>query len=371
VTRWPPCLVAPSSEENVKKLLPRTAVAAALIALTTAAACSSNGSGGSGGTGNAKIAFLMPDIASTRYELYDAPLFKAKMKQLCPKCTVLYQNAGADAAKQQQQASSVLAQGVKAIVIDPVDSAAAASIVRNAQSQNVKVIAYDRPIPATKADYYVSFDNQKIGAMIAQSLVDHLKEKKAKGGILEVNGSPTDAAAGLIKKGIHSSVDTSGLKLLAEYDTPGWDPTKAQDWVSGQVSKFRDQIAGVVAANDGTGGGAIAAFKAAGTAVPPVTGNDAELAAAQRIIAGDQYNTISKPIKIVAEAAATVTYQFLQGKPPAAGTTLFNTPSQLFTPTVVTQENIGTVLLGPGGALKVSAVCTQTYAAACAKLGIK
>jgi D-xylose transport system substrate-binding protein len=371
VTRWPPCLVAPSSEENVKKLLPRTAVAAALIALTAATACSSNGSGGSGGTGNAKIAFLMPDIASTRYELYDAPLFKAKMKQLCPKCTVLYQNAGADAAKQQQQASSVLAQGVKAIVIDPVDSAAAASIVRNAQSQNVKVIAYDRPIPATKADYYVSFDNQKIGAMIAQSLVDHLKEKKAKGGILEVNGSPTDAAAGLIKKGIHSSVDTSGLKLLAEYDTPGWDPTKAQDWVSGQVSKFRDQIAGVVAANDGTGGGAIAAFKAAGTAVPPVTGNDAELAAAQRIIAGDQYNTISKPIKIVAEAAATVTYQFLQGKPPAAGTTLFNTPSQLFTPTVVTQENIGTVLLGPGGALKVSAVCTQTYAAACAKLGIK
>ncbi|GLY79154.1 substrate-binding domain-containing protein [Actinoallomurus iriomotensis] len=358
----------------MKKLLPRTAAAAAaaLLALTAAAACSSNGSGGSGGGGkDAKIAFLMPDIASTRYELYDAPLFKAKMKQLCPGCTVLYQNAGADAAKQQQQANSVLAQGVKAIVIDPVDSAAAATIVRNAQSQGVKVIAYDRPIPATKADYYVSFDNQKIGALIAQSLVDHLKEKKAKGGILEVNGSPTDAAAGLIKKGIHSAVDTSGIKLLAEYDTPNWDPAKAQDWVSGQISKFGGQIAGVVAANDGTGGGAIAAFKAAGADVPPVTGNDAELAAAQRIIAGDQYNTISKPIKIVAEAAATVTYQFVQGKPPAAQTTLFNTPSQLFTPTVVTQDNIAKVLLGPGGALKPSAVCTQTYAAACAKLGIK
>ena len=359
-----------SSEENVKKLLPRTAVAAAaaLTALTAVTACSSSSSGG---TDKAKIAFLMPDIASTRYELYDAPLFKAKMKQLCPGCTVLYQNAGADAAKQQQQASSVLAQGVKAIVIDPVDSAAAASIVRNAQSQKVKVIAYDRPIPTTKADYYVSFDNQKIGALIAQSLVDHLKEKKAKGGILEVNGSPTDAAAGLIKKGIHSAVDTSGLKLLAEYDTPGWEPAKAQDWTSGQISKFGGQIAGVVAANDGTGGGAIAAFKAAGTPVPPVTGNDAELAAAQRIIAGDQYNTISKPIKIVAEAAANVTYQFLQGKPPAAQTTLFNTPSQLFTPTVVTQDNIGKALLGPGGALKVSEVCTQTYAAACTKLGIK
>jgi D-xylose transport system substrate-binding protein len=362
----------PSLEENVKKHLPRTAAAAAaLVALAAATACSSGGSGGSGGAENAKIAFLMPDIASTRYELYDAPLFKAKMKQLCPGCTVLYQNAGADAAKQQQQASSVLAQGVKAIVIDPVDSAAAASIVRNAQSQKVAVIAYDRPIPATKADYYISFDNQKIGALIAQSLVDRLKEKKAKGGILEVNGSPTDAAAGLIKKGIHSSVDTSGLTLLAEYDTPGWEPAKAQDWVSGQISKFGGRIAGVVAANDGTGGGAIAAFKAAGAPVPPVTGNDAELAAAQRIIAGDQYNTISKPIKIVAEAAATVTDQFLRDKPPAAQTTLFNTPSQLFTPTVVTQQNIRTVLLGPGGALKVSDVCTQTYAAACAKLGIK
>ena len=72
----------------------------------------------------------MPDIASTRYELLDAPLFKAKVKELCAGCEVLYQNADADAAKQQQQANSMLAQGVKAIVLDPVDSAAAASIVR-------------------------------------------------------------------------------------------------------------------------------------------------------------------------------------------------------------------------------------------------
>jgi D-xylose transport system substrate-binding protein len=320
---------------------------------------------------NAKIAFLMPDIASTRYELYDAPLFKAKMKQLCGGCSVLYQNAGADASKQQQQASSVLAQGVKVIVIDPVDSAAAASIVRMAQSRDVKVIAYDRPVPQAKADYYVSFDNEKIGALIGQSLVDHLKKEKAEGGILEVNGSPTDAAANLIKKGIHSAVDPGGFKLLAEYDTPGWEPAKAQDWVSGQISKYRGQIAGVVAANDGTGGGAIAAFKAAGVDVPPVTGNDAELAAAQRIVAGDQYNTISKPIKIVAEAAANAAHKLAQGETPKGNTTLFGTPSELFTPTVVTQDNIGTVLLGPDGALKADKVCTAEYAAACSKLGLK
>lgn len=362
-----------------------TATALALLAVAALSACGDSsdtastpaaapGSAGAPAASSAdyKIAFLMPDIASTRYELYDKPLFEAKIKQLCPKCEVLYQNAQADASKQQEQANSVLAQGVKAIVIDSVDSAAAATIVKTAQSRKVPVIAYDRPIPAAQADYYVSFDNEKIGALIAQSLVDHLKATGATGGLLQVNGSPTDAAAGLIKKGIHSAVDPSGFPLLAEFDTPGWTPAKAQDWVSGQVTQFRGRIAGVVAANDGTGGGAIAAFKAAGvTQVPPVTGNDAELAAAQRILSGDQYNTISKPIKIVAESAADVAFAFAGGQKPAGETTLFDTPSKLFVPKVITKENIATDLLTPDGALKISEVCTPTYAAACAAAGVK
>lgn len=356
-----------------------SAFAAAAVATSVAlAGCGSGTDSGAGGTGspagggveNAKVAFLMPDLASTRYELQDKPLFEARMKQLCPSCTVIYQNADSDAAKQQQQVNSALAQGVKAIVLDPVDSAAAATIVQTAQSQQVPVIAYDRPIPDKPADYYVSFDNEKIGAMIAQSLVDHLKKQNAEGGLLEVNGSPTDAAAGLIKKGIHSAIDPSGFKLLAEYDTPDWQPEKAQTWVSGQITRFRDQIAGVVAANDGTGGGAIAAFKAAGVKVPPVTGNDAELAAAQRIIAGDQYNTISKPIKIVAEASANIAYEFMQGKKPAGKTTLYNTPSELFVPTVVTRENIKEVLF-ESGIMKAAEACTGEYAKGCAELGIQ
>jgi D-xylose transport system substrate-binding protein len=350
----------------------RVAAAAAVVVLAaTTVACGQEDTPAGGGGGDAKIAFLMPDIASTRYELFDAPLFKAKIKELCGGCEVLYQNANADPAKQQQQANSMLAQGVKAIVIDPVDSAAAASIVQASQGQGVPVIAYDRPIPDKKADYYVSFDNEKIGQLIAQSLVDHLKATKATGGILEVNGSPTDAAAGLIKKGIHSAVDPSGFKLLAEFDTPGWQPPKAQEWVSGQITRFPGQIAGVVAANDGTGGASIAAFKAAGAKVPPVTGNDAELAAIQRVIAGDQYNTISKPIKIVADAAAVIAHEFVQGKKPAGKTTLFDTPSELFTPTVVTQQNVAEVLATPDFALNVADVCTAEYKAACDKLGIK
>ncbi|MBO9629604.1 MAG: substrate-binding domain-containing protein, partial [Shinella sp.] len=243
---------------------------------------------------NATVAFLMPDQASTRYEQHDYPGFKAEMEKLCATCTVIYQNANADVALQQQQFNSVIAQGAKVIVLDPVDSAAAAALVEIAQSQDVKVIAYDRPIPDKPADYYVSFDNQGIGKAIAQSLVEHLKAKGVPdgAGVLEINGSPTDAAAGLIRDGIHEALSASPYKTLAEFDTPEWAPPKAQEWAAGQITRFGDDIKGIVAANDGTGGGAIAALKAAGVKeMPPVTGNDATIAALQLIISGDQYNT--------------------------------------------------------------------------------
>lgn len=344
-----------------------------ILALGALTACAEEpDSGKSEGDGKpGKVAFLMPDLASPRYEQYDAPLFKKRMGKLCSDCKVIYQNADSDASLQQQQANSAMAQGAKVIVLDPVDSAAAASIVQTAQSQGVKVIAYDRPIPKKAADFYVSFDNEAIGESIAQSLVDHLKKEKAKGGVLLVNGSPTDAAAQLIKKGIHNAVDKSGYKQLAEYDTPDWSPEKAQQWVSGQIAQYRGKIAGVVAANDGTSGGATAAFKAANEKVPPVTGNDAELAAIQRVIAGDQYNTISKPINTVAVAAANAAHQLMQGEKPKAETELFNTPSQLFEPTVVTQENIKKVIFGPDRVVEVKDVCTKKYAADCERLGIK
>ena len=197
----------------------------------------------------AKVAFLMPDQSSTRYEEHDSPGFKAEMKKLCAACEVLYQNADGDASRQQQQFNAMISQGVKAIVLDPVDSTAAASLVKQAQAKGIKVVAYDRPIPAAKADYYVSFNNEGIGKAIADSLVARLKAtgvKPGDGGVLQVNGSPTDAAAGLIKKGIHAGLDNSGYKILAEYDTPDWVPAKAQQWVSGQIARFGKQIVGVV-----------------------------------------------------------------------------------------------------------------------------
>jgi hypothetical protein len=169
------------------------------------------------------VAFLMPDQGSTRYEEHDAPGFIAEMAKLCADCKVIYQNADADVAKQQQQFNAAITQGAKVIVLDPVDSTAAASLVGLAQSQGVKVIAYDRPIPTGKADFYVSFDNQGIGKAIADSLVAHLKASGVAAGgdtgVLQINGSPTDAAAGLIKKGIHEGLDASGYPILAEFDT--------------------------------------------------------------------------------------------------------------------------------------------------------
>ncbi|WP_113700037.1 sugar ABC transporter substrate-binding protein [Nonomuraea lactucae] len=351
----------------------RNSVSAAAALVTTAAlgGCAGGGDTGSaGGVENAKVAFLMPDRASTRYDLADKPLFEARMKRLCPSCTVIYHNAEADDATQQRQARSTLAEGVKALVLDPVDSAAAGVIVKWAQARGVPVIAYDRLVTSVPADYYVSFDNEKIGAMIAQSLVDHLKQRGALGGLLQVNGSPKDSAAAQLRKGVNDVIGPSGFRRLAEYDTPGWRPEKAQSWVSLQIPRFGDKIAGVVAANDGTGGGAIAAFKKAGVRVPPVTGNDAELDAAQRIIAGEQYNTISKPIKVVAEASANVAYEFMRGERPPGMTMLYETPAELFVPTVVTRKNINEVLFR-SGIMKASDACTGEYAEDCAELGIK
>jgi D-xylose transport system substrate-binding protein len=320
----------------------------------------------------ATVAFLMPDQASTRYEQHDAPGFIAEMKKLCETCKVIYQNADADVSRQQQQFNSVIAQGAKVIVLDPVDSAAAAGLVAVAQSQGIKVIAYDRPIPDKPADFYVSFDNEGIGQAIAESLVQHMKkEGVAEGaGVLQINGSPTDAAAGLIRDGIHKGLEGSGYKTLAEFDTPDWAPPKAQEWAAGQITRFGADIKGVVAANDGTAGGAIAAFKAAGVnPVPPVTGNDATIAALQLIISGDQYNTISKPSEIVAAAAANVAVKFLKGETPEPKTTLYDTPSELFVPADVTSENIKAEIFDKG-IQKPEEICTGEYVDGCKKLGI-
>ncbi len=319
------------------------------------------------------VGFLMPDQGSTRYDERDWPGFKAELDKLCPDCTAVYQNANADATLQQQQFNSMISQGASVIVLDPVDSGAAAALVEAGRAQNVKVIAYDRPIPELAPDFYVSFDNEGIGYAIAESLVKHLQDTSVptdNGGVLQVNGSPTDAAARLIAQGSRDALAKSGYKTLAEFDTPNWAPPEAQRWVSGQITRFGAQIVGVVAANDGTAGGSVAAFKAQGVnPIPPVTGNDAEISALQLIIAGDQYNTISKPSEIVGRAAAQVAVTFLNGETPEAETTIYDTPAQLFVPEVVTRENLKEVVVDTG-IVSTEQLCTAEYAEGCRELGL-
>ncbi len=364
----------------------RAVIASAAILLTavTLTACS-NGSGSSGSStadaSKAKIGLLLPDSVTARYEAADKPFFEAKVKELCSGCTVLYANADGDASKQQQQAESMLTQGVKVLVLDPFDGEAAASIVGEAKAKSVPVISYDRLINSKDLDYYISFDNEKVGKLQAQALVDKLKKDgvAAGSGILMVNGSPTDNNATQFKKGAHSVIDSSGYKVLAEYDTPGWDPAKAQDWVAGQITQFGSKIKGVYAANDGTGGGAIAALKAANvTPLPPVTGQDAELAGIQRILAGDQYMTVYKALKPEADKAAQLAVDLTKGDKPKGDTTVDTAggaaiQSFLLQPVAVTADNIESTVVKDEfyGSDSASQICTAAYKAACDKYGIK
>jgi len=359
--------------KNARKPLVGISLVAAL-SLTLAACSDDDGGGGSDGEEmSGQIAFLMPDHASTRYEEQDYPLFEAKIEELCADCEVLYQNADGDSTDQQEQADSMAARDVDVVVIDAVDTTAAANIVENLQSQDIKVVTYDRPVPNAQADFYVSFDNTAIGELISEDLVNYLDDEGvtgSDGGLLVVGGSPDDDAAQLIKEGMLSGVEASDFEVLAEFDTPDWAPPEAQEWVDGQLDKFGDEVVGIVAANDGTGGAAIAALKASGIdPLPPVTGNDAETAAIQRIIGGDQHNTISKPIKIVAEESAEIAIQLMQGEEPEADEDLFDTPSKLFVPEVVTKDNVKEVIFDEGIYEPVE-ICTDEYADACEELDI-
>jgi len=204
-------------------------LAIAVLATTGAlAACSTAGSDSDstdgGGSGDAiKIGLLLPESKTTRYESFDRPLFEDKLTSLGD-YEIVYANADQDAAKQQQQAESALTEGVKVLVLDPVDGAAAASIAEAAAAQDVPVVSYDRLIKSDKIDYYISFDNEQVGVLQGTALVDRLQQDGTTTGLIMINGSPTDANAAEFKKGAHSVIDGSGIPILAEYDTPDWSP---------------------------------------------------------------------------------------------------------------------------------------------------
>ncbi|HEX5923762.1 MAG TPA: sugar ABC transporter substrate-binding protein [Baekduia sp.] len=345
---------------------------------------SSTGSSTTAGSGakSGKIALLLPESKTARYESQDRPNFERKLKEICPDCQEIYSNADQDASKQQQQAEAALTQGAKVLVLDPVDAASAAAIVTRAAQSKVPVISYDRLISNSKVAYYISYDNAKVGKLQATSLIDKLKKDgKTSGSLVMINGAPTDNNAKLFKEGAHSVIDGSGFKVAKEYDTPDWSPDKAQSEMEQAITALgKTGFVGVYAANDGNAGGAIAAMKSNGVNPKkiPTTGQDAELAGVQRIVAGDQYMTVYKAIKPQAEVAAQLAVDLVQGKRPNARTinvqtpngSAGNVPSVIFDPVAVTVDNINDTII-KDGFWTAAQICTGQYAAACKSAGIQ
>lgn len=350
-------------------MLRRAAVAVAAVTLLASLSACAGALGDAGGE-DGKIALLLPDVKTARYETFDRPMFENRIAELGD-YQVLYSNADQDAAKQQQQAESALAAGAQVLVLDPVDSRAAVTIVTAANAQDVPVISYDRLVGGGDLAYYVSFDNEKVGELQATAFVEAIEARgDDRAGILMVNGSPTDNNATLFARGAHSVIDSTELKILAEYETPDWSPDKAQAWVAGQISQYGDAIAGIYAANDGTASGAISALHAANVdPLPIVTGQDAELSAIQRILTGDQYMTVYKAIEPQAELAAEVAVALLNGEKVTAPLEIDGTPATLLDPVAVTIDNILETVVADGF-WTIDDICTPAYEQACVDAGL-
>jgi D-xylose transport system substrate-binding protein len=334
-----------------------------------------SGGGGGGSSKSGAIGLLLPETKTTRYEAFDHPYFQAKLKALCPSCKLLYANSNQDAAQQQSQAESMLTQGAKVLVLDPVDGKAAQAIVSKAKSQNVPVVSYDR-LASGPIDYYVSFDNFRVGQLQGTALLKALGSNPKRGPIVMINGSPTDPNAGQFKKGAHSALDGK-VTIGKEYDTPDWTPDKAQTEAEQAITSLgKNKIIGFYSANDGMAAGIAASIKNAGfNPFPPLTGQDAQLDGIQRILAGEQTMTVYKAIKPEAEAAAQMAVDLLQGKKYAGAARKTNNgslavPSLLLTPVEVTKSNIKDTVV-KDGFYKVNQICTAKYLSACQKAGLR
>jgi D-xylose transport system substrate-binding protein len=340
------------------------------------------GSGGGGGDGGGgSIALLLPESKTARYESQDRPNFERSVQKLCPDCEIIYSNADQDPAKQQQQAEAAITRGAEVMVLDPVDAASAGSIVTRAKQSDIPVVSYDRLITDADIDYYVSFDNVRVGELQGESLTKKLEQDgKSEGSIVMINGAPTDNNAKLFKQGAHSVIDDSNYKVGKEYDTPDWSPDKAQQEMEQAITALgKGGFVGVYAANDGTSGGAIAAMKSNGVdpSKIPTTGQDAELAGIQRILIGEQYMTVYKAVKPEAAAAAQIAVALVRGEDPPGDLITEQTdngqeevPSVILKPVAVTKDNIQETIV-KDSYWTPSQICTQRYAAACKEAGVQ
>lgn len=353
-----------------KKFLAGLAAAAVVAGL---AACSS-ASTGSGSSASVKVGMILPDDVTPRWESQDRPAFTADLKKDCPTCTLLYANSKGDQATQLSQAQSMISQGIKYLVFNPVDATAAVTLVNYAKQHKVTLITYGR-LPTGDVDYNVTDPDLAGGMANGTGLKDALEASGRTGVLIWLNGDQTTPNTKGFRQG---ALDALGgkWKVGREYYIKGWDPAAAQTATDQAITALgKGNIAGVFAMNDGIAGGAIAAMKAAGISpLPPIGGMDTDVAAVQRILTGEQsYTVFRSPFKL-AGLAAQLVGELVAGKTPTTDTTINNGTRNVPTmetplPTIITKDNIQKVLID-GGFYKYSQICTSAYKTACDSAGL-
>jgi D-xylose transport system substrate-binding protein len=323
-----------------------------LFSLVFALACTKKDGGKPGGPKSIRIGFSMDTLKEERWQR-DRDLFVARCKELGAE--VLVQAANGNDALQNSQAENLLTQGVDVLLVAPHNGKTAAVIVESAHKAGVPVIAYDRLINDSDLDLYISFDNERVGEMQA----DYLVKRKPKGNYVLIGGAPTDNNALLFRKGqmnvLQPLVAKGEIKIVSDQWAKDWLAVEALKIMENALTRSNNQVDAVVASNDGVAGGAIQALteqKLAGQV--PVSGQDAELSACQRIVAGTQSMTVYKPIRVLAHKAAEVALKLARKEPVAADATrkvhngFKDVPSILLEPIAVDQDNLMTTIVADG-----------------------
>ncbi|MDM7831595.1 sugar ABC transporter substrate-binding protein [Cellulomonas edaphi] len=356
--------------------------------LLLAGCAGSDTPGGDGTTGSgspaaakAKVGVILPDTkSSARWETADRKYLEEAFKTAGVDYDI--QNAQNDKAQFQTIADGMIADGVNVLMIVNLDSGSGKAVLAKAKAQGIATIDYDRLTLGGGADYYVSFDNTKVGELQGQGLQKCLDDAgKTKANIVFLNGSPTDNNATLFKAGavqaLKAKTDSGDYKVVADQAVPDWDNQQAGTIFEQMYTETGGKIDGVLAANDGLGNAAIAILKKNGAnGTIPVTGQDATDQGLQSILAGDQCMTVYKAVKKEADAAAALAIAAAQGADTSGvatgevedSTTKKKVSAVLLDPQAIYFDNVKDVIAD--GYTTKEKVCTADFAAKCAEAGI-
>ncbi len=337
-------------------------VAIASVAALALAGCSSTSSSSS-----TRACVILPDADSgTRWEPNDRPALEKGLTDAG--FTADIQNAQNDTGKYASLADAQLTKGCGVMVLVDLQGAGIA-VAKKAKAQGVPVIAYDRPI--TGADYYVSFDNAKVGALEGQSILDGLAaagKDPMTASIIYSSGDPADGNAKMFLDGALSVLDPAGAK--AAFTMAGtWDGPTAGTEFEQAFTKVKGKVDAVLAPNDNNAAAIIAILDKNHMTVP-VSGQDASVAGLQNVLLGKQTATVYKPFQLEVAAAVDVITKLLKGEKVTADQTLADgTPYVSVVPVLVGPDKVATVVTD--GNAKAADICTAAVAAACAKYGVK